>query len=73
MYSGKKLIIATISVIVTVTVVSSRASGEESAVATYVSGGENHTLVLTQSNSVWSCGENFIRMRNFVDGMCYNI
>jgi hypothetical protein len=55
MCSGKKIIITLASLIVTV---SSRGFGGESAVATKVSGGEDHTLVLTESKSVWACGDN---------------
>lgn len=42
-----------------IVIVSSRAFGGESAVATDVSGGENHTLVLTASDSVWASGSNY--------------
>ncbi len=58
MLSRKKLINVTMSLTILITVISGVVDGAESAIPTKVSGGEDHTLVLTQSNSVWSCGDN---------------
>ena len=59
MLSRKKQIIHIVSSIIIITAtISVTAGGAESAIATKVSGGEIHTLVLTESKSVWASGDN---------------
>lgn len=58
MLSGKKFFTTVVSFIIVVSTMSGTVDAAESAIATKVSGGENHTLVLTASNSVWACGPN---------------
>ncbi len=58
MLSGKKLINATMSLTMLIIGINGTVGGAESAVAIDISGGENHTLVLTASKSVWACGPN---------------
>jgi len=57
MLFAKKLILAIVSltIITTITVTTQAA---EQTWGTKVSGGENHTLVLTENKAVWGCGEN---------------
>jgi len=53
----KKLILAIVSLtIITSITVTTRAA--EQTWGINVSGGENHTLVLTENNAVWGCGDN---------------
>ena len=54
--SWKQWINVAISFVIIIAVISSAATGAESVIATKVSGGENHTLVLTESKYVWACG-----------------
>jgi len=57
MLFGKKLILAIVSLtIITSITVTTRAAEQTWGIR--VSGGENHTLVLTESNAVWGCGNN---------------
>jgi alpha-tubulin suppressor-like RCC1 family protein len=59
MLSGKKQIISIVSsIIIIASAINVSTEGAESAIATNVSGGEIHTLVLTESKSVWGCGDN---------------
>jgi alpha-tubulin suppressor-like RCC1 family protein len=57
MFSGKKLIIIIISVIVLISNLTF-ADWRDNAKVIDVSGGENHTLVLTKNKTVWACGPN---------------
>jgi len=57
MLAGKKLIHCVLSLIIGVTSVA-HADWKENAKAIDISGGENHTLVLTQNNTAWACGAN---------------
>ena len=57
MWSGKKLITITISVIVLISNLTF-ADWKEDARAIKVSGGEHHTLVLTKNKFAWGCGDN---------------
>jgi parallel beta-helix repeat protein len=57
MFSRKKLIISVITLIIFTTNLA-LADWKENAKAIKVSGGEDHTLVLTQNNAVWVCGPN---------------
>jgi len=49
--------IVTVSVIILIT--TTAAAAIEGAVAVKVSGGESHTLVLTEKKFVWGCGRNY--------------
>jgi len=55
--SRKKQVLIRISFIIFVTS-STFADWKDDAQAIDVSGGENHSLVLTKDNSVWTCGPN---------------
>jgi len=58
MFSRKKLIISIISLIIPITNLTF-ADWKENAKAIKVSGGEDHTLVLTQNKCPWGCGANY--------------
>jgi len=53
----KKLILAIVS-LTAITIITLTSDAAQETTATKVSGGENHTLVLTENNAVWGCGEN---------------
>jgi len=55
--SAKKSVLI-VSIIIFITAIPGRADVLHDATAIDVSGGENHTLVLTASQSVWGCGDN---------------
>jgi len=57
MFSRKKLSISIISIIILITNLTF-ADWRENARAIKVSGGEDHTLVLTENNTAWACGLN---------------
>jgi len=57
MFSRKKLIVGVFSLIIVVGNVG-EADWKEDAQAIHISGGEDHTLVLTENKFVWSCGSN---------------
>jgi len=53
----KRLILGVIS-LATITIITLTSDAAQETTATKVSGGENHTLVLTENNAVSGCGEN---------------
>jgi len=55
---ARKWIVVVVAIIVLITSTSGTADVLHDARAIDVSGGENHTLVPTQSQSVWGCGPN---------------
>jgi len=57
MFSRKKLIVTT-SAILIITALPAFGDWKEDAQAIDISGGEDHTLVLTKDKSVWACGSN---------------
>jgi alpha-tubulin suppressor-like RCC1 family protein len=58
MFSGTKLISIIISIIILITN-ATFADWKENAKAVDVSGGEDHTLVLTANKCPWGCGDNY--------------
>lgn len=57
MFSRKKLIVTT-SAIVIITALPAFGDWKEDARAIDISGGEDHTLILTKDKTVWACGPN---------------
>jgi alpha-tubulin suppressor-like RCC1 family protein len=58
MLSGKKLIISIISLIIIITNITLADWKDDSRVI-MISGGEDYTLILTQNNWLWACGNNW--------------
>ena len=56
--SRTKQILLIISLIVPFATITAAADWKENAKAIKLSGGENHTLVLTANKSAWACGNN---------------
>ena len=56
--SAKKRILIVVSLIVLAITIPSTADVADDAKAIWISGGEDHTLVLTANKVPWACGDN---------------
>ena len=63
--SGNKWILVAVSLIILVINISATADWKEDARAIDVSGGEDHTLVLTKNKFPWACGDSFACVEDF--------